>query len=96
MDAWVKVSVTCVIWAFTKAWIIAEQLSTGNSNETDSDNDKRDLSMLDAEIVQLLNSDTEDKEFDGFVDEGKTEKWVYFVFYVLWLNNVESYCEWVK
>ena len=32
-------------------------------------NDERDPGMLDAEIAQLLNSDTEDEEFDGFVVE---------------------------
>lgn len=42
--------------------IITEELS--NSNETDSDNDQRDLGMLDAEITQVLNWDTEDKEFE--------------------------------
>lgn len=67
VDAWAKVSVSSVVRAFTKAGIITEQLS--NSKETDSDNDERDPGMLDAEIAQLLNSDTEDEEFDGFVDE---------------------------
>jgi len=41
--------------------VITEQLS--NSNETDSDNDEMDLGLLDVKIMQLLNSDTEDKEF---------------------------------
>lgn len=64
--AWAKVSVSSVVRAFTKAGIITEQLS--NSNETDSDNDERDQGMLDAEIAQLFNSDTEGEEFDGFVE----------------------------
>ena len=38
-------------------------------NETDSDSDETDPGMLDAEITQLLNSDTEDEEFDGFLEE---------------------------
>lgn len=67
VDAWAKVSVSSVVRAFTKAGIITEQ--PGNSNETDSDNDERDPGMLDAEIAQLLNSDTEDEEFDGFAEE---------------------------
>ena len=53
-----------------KAGIITEQLS--NSNETDSDNDdndERDPDVLDAEIAQLLKSDTEDEDFDGFAVE---------------------------
>ncbi len=66
LDAWAKISVSSVVQAFMGAGIITEQLS--NSNETDSDNDERDPGMLDAEIAQLLNSDAEDEEFDGFVE----------------------------
>ncbi|VDP84434.1 unnamed protein product [Echinostoma caproni] len=40
-----------------------------NSNETESDDDERNPGLLDAAIAQLLNSDTEDEEFDGFVEE---------------------------
>ena len=40
-----------------------------NSNETNLDNDERDPGRLDAKITQLLNSDTKDVEFDGFVVE---------------------------
>ena len=69
MNTWAKVPVSSVVSAFTKAGIITEQLSTGNSNETDSNNDERDLGMLDAEIDLLFNSDTENEEFDGFVEE---------------------------
>jgi len=36
---------------------------------TYSDNGERDLGMLDVEITQLLHSDTEDKEFNGFVED---------------------------
>lgn len=67
VDAWAKVSVSTVVRAFTKAGIITEL--PGNSNDTDLDNEERDPGMLDAVIAQLLNSDTEDEEFDGFVDE---------------------------
>ncbi|KAJ8280487.1 hypothetical protein GJAV_G00055280 [Gymnothorax javanicus] len=67
VDAWAKVSVSTVVRAFTKAGIITEL--PGNSNDTDSDNDERDPGMLDAVIAQLLNSDTDDEEFEGFVDE---------------------------
>ena len=31
------------------------------------------LGMLDAEIAQLFNSDTEDEQFDGFLKEETTE-----------------------
>ena len=47
--------------------IMNEQPS--NSNETESDDDERDPGSLDATIAQLLNSDTEDEEFDGFVED---------------------------
>ncbi|KAF4093698.1 hypothetical protein AMELA_G00004910 [Ameiurus melas] len=67
VDAWAKVSVSSIVRAFMKGGIITKQLS--NSNETDSDNDERDLGMVDAEIAQLFTSDTEDEEFDGFVEE---------------------------
>ena len=65
LDTWVKVSISSIIQAFIKAGIITEQLGTGNSNETNL----RDLGILDAEIAQLLNSDTEDEEFGGFMEE---------------------------
>ena len=55
MCQWIVVSVSSVVRAFMKAGIITEQQpSTGNSNETDSDNDERDPGMLDAEIAQTL------------------------------------------
>ncbi|XP_072769637.1 pogo transposable element with KRAB domain [Nerophis lumbriciformis] len=68
VDAWAKVSISSVVRAFTRAGLIAGQLT--DSTETDSDDDERDAGMLDAEIAQLLNSDTEDEDFDGFVEEG--------------------------
>ena len=55
-----------MVRAFTKAGIITELL--GNSSDTDSDNDKREPGMLDAVLAQLFNSDTEEEEFEGFVD----------------------------
>ena len=63
VDAWANVSVSSVVRVFTKAGIITEQLI--NSNKTDSDNDERDPGVLDTEIAQLLNADTEDQDFDG-------------------------------
>ena len=50
-----------------KVRIITEQLS--NSNETDSNNDKRDPGMLNVEITQLLNSDTEHGELNASVED---------------------------
>lgn len=61
MDAWAKISGSNV-QSFKKAEIITEQLI--NSNETDSDNGERDSGVFDAEITQLLNSVTEDENFN--------------------------------
>ena len=55
--------------SFRKARIITEQLNTDNSDEVDSDNDETDPGMLDVKIAQLLNSDTEDEEFDEFLEK---------------------------
>jgi len=67
VDVWAKVSISRLIWAFMKARIITEQLS--NNKETDSDNDESNRSMLGVEIVQLLNSETEDEKLNGFVED---------------------------
>ena len=48
-------------------WCCRWQYNTSKSNETDSDNGVRDPGMSDADIAQLLNSDIESEEFDGFV-----------------------------
>ena len=66
VDAWADISVSTLVRAFTKAGIITEL--PGNSSDTDSDNDEREPGMLDAVIAQLFNSDTEEEEFEGFVD----------------------------
>ena len=55
--------------SFRKAGIITEQLNIDNSDEAGSDSNETDPGMLDVEIAQLLNSDTEDEEFDGFLEE---------------------------
>ena len=64
VDAWAKISVSTIIQSFIKAGIITEQQCT--SSKTDSDNDEAEPRKLNIEVVQLLNSDTEDEEFDGF------------------------------
>ena len=66
VDAWADISVSTVVRAFTKAGIISEL--PGNSSDTDSDNDEREPGRLDAVVAQLFNSDTEEEEFEGFVD----------------------------
>jgi len=37
--------------------------------KTDSDNDKRDLGILDVKTMQVFNSVTEDEDFNGFVED---------------------------
>jgi len=69
VDSWSKISVSTITRSFRKAGIITEQSNTDNSNETDSDTDETDPVLLDVKIEQLLNSDTEDEEFDGFLEE---------------------------
>ncbi|TWW81746.1 hypothetical protein D4764_01G0015610 [Takifugu flavidus] len=52
--------------AFAKASINVEAEPVGKS---DSDDEEEELGILDIEIAQLFNSDTEDENFDGFVAE---------------------------
>ena len=66
VDAWAATSVTTVVRAFRKAGIITEL--PDNSSATDSDNDEMEPGMLDAVLAQLFNSDTEEEEFEGYVD----------------------------
>ena len=61
-----------MVQAFRKAGIITEL--PDNSSDTDSDNDEMEPGMLDAVLAQLFNSDTEDEEFEGYVDGEWTEK----------------------
>jgi len=50
-----------------KAGIITEQLS--NSNKIDWDNDHERFGRAFIETTQLLNSNTEDEEFNGFLQD---------------------------
>lgn len=79
VDAWAKVSVSTVVWAFAKASIIAEQLP----DETDYDNDEREPGMFDGKITQLFNSETEDEDFDGFVTKDWSKNSVCIFQYVV-------------
>ncbi|TWW62813.1 hypothetical protein D4764_04G0014600 [Takifugu flavidus] len=56
--------------AFTKVGINAEAEPVG---ESDSDDEEEEFGMLDIEIAQLFNSDTEDENFDGFVAQRKSK-----------------------
>ncbi|TWW61001.1 hypothetical protein D4764_05G0010910 [Takifugu flavidus] len=66
VDAWAMIPSSCIVRAFTKAGINAEAEPVG---ESDSDDEEEEFGMLDIEIAQLFNSDTEDENFDGFVAE---------------------------
>ena len=65
-DAWANVSACTVVRALAKAGIIYEE---PHGNETDSDNDEREPGVFHGELAQLFISDTEDEDFDGFVNE---------------------------
>ncbi|KAF4790650.1 hypothetical protein TURU_138689 [Turdus rufiventris] len=73
VDAWHKISSRTVIQRFAKANIILGLTSDGiESTETD-DSDDEDMGatgsgLLDAAIAQLI-SDTEDEEFEGFMED---------------------------
>ena len=71
VNAWAKISVSTIMRSFRKAGIITEQSSTDNSDEANSDSDETDLPMLDVKIAQLLNSNTEDEEFDRSLEGNK-------------------------
>ena len=58
VDAWAKISVSTIIRSFNKAGIITEQRSS--SSKTNLEYDEAEPSVLSIEIVQLLNSDTEE------------------------------------
>lgn len=70
VNAWADISVSTVVRAFRNAGIVTELLD--NNSDTDSINDNFDETepgVLDAAFAQLFNSDTEEEEFEGFVDE---------------------------
>ena len=67
VDAWAKISVSSIVRSFRKAGIISEQHS--ENDDTDSDCDETDLSMLCGEIAQLFDSETEDENFNEFLDK---------------------------
>ncbi|KAF4792221.1 hypothetical protein TURU_123173 [Turdus rufiventris] len=74
LDAWGEVTATTIIRGFAKADIIPG-LTSNAIESTESDNsDSEDtgdtgLGSLDPTIAQLLISDTEDEEFDGFMED---------------------------
>ena len=68
VDAWANVTVATVVQAFAKAGIINEHQNA--DNDTDSDGgDESENGRLAAELAQLFNSDAEDEDFEGFVEE---------------------------
>ena len=79
LDAWGKVTTTTIIRGFVKADIIPG-LTSNAIESTESDNsDGEDtgdtgLGSLDPTIAQLLISDTEDEEFEGFMEDEATDE----------------------
>ncbi|KAF4794671.1 hypothetical protein TURU_099620 [Turdus rufiventris] len=74
LDAWGKVTTTTIIRGFTKADIIPGLTSNAiKSAEIDNSDGEGmgdvGLGLLDAPIAQLLISDTEDEEFEGFMED---------------------------
>ncbi|KAF4805566.1 hypothetical protein TURU_000529 [Turdus rufiventris] len=73
LDAWGKVTATTIIQGFAKADIIPG-LTSNAIESTESDNsDGEDMGdtgsgSLDPTIAQLLISDTEEEEFEGFME----------------------------
>ena len=70
VNAWADISISTVVRAFRKAGCVTELPDI--SSDTDSDNgdfDEMEPGMLDAQLAQLFNSDTEEEEFEGFPEE---------------------------
>ncbi|TWW59230.1 hypothetical protein D4764_06G0007600 [Takifugu flavidus] len=67
VNAWADISVSTLVRAFRKAGIVTEM--PDNTSDTDPDDDFDEPAMLDAVFAQLFNSDTEEEEFEGFLDE---------------------------
>ncbi|KAF4797291.1 hypothetical protein TURU_075671 [Turdus rufiventris] len=79
LDAWGKVTATTIIRGFTKTDIIPGLTSNAIESTEIDNSDSEDMGqtgsgLLDPTIAQLLISDTEDKEFEGFMaDEAADE-----------------------
>ncbi|KAF4801721.1 pogo transposable element with KRAB domain-like protein [Turdus rufiventris] len=74
LDAWGKVIATTIIQGFTKADIIRGLTSNAIESTEIYDSDSEEMGdvgsgLLDAPIAQLLISDTEDEEFEGFMED---------------------------
>ncbi|KAF4791823.1 hypothetical protein TURU_127065 [Turdus rufiventris] len=74
LDAWGKVTTTTIIRGFTKADIIPGLTSNAIESTEIDNSDGEDTSnvglvLLNAPIAQLQISDTEDEEFEGFMED---------------------------
>ncbi|TWW73483.1 hypothetical protein D4764_15G0008770 [Takifugu flavidus] len=69
VNAWADISVSTVVRAFRKAGIVTEMPDNTSNTDPDDDFDETEPAMLDAVFAQLFNSDTEEEEFEGFLDE---------------------------
>ncbi|TWW63606.1 hypothetical protein D4764_03G0006140 [Takifugu flavidus] len=69
VKTWADRSVSTVVRAFRKAGIVTEMPDNTSETDPDDDFDEMEPAMLDAVFAQLFNSDTEEEEFEGFLDE---------------------------
>ncbi|KAF4790445.1 hypothetical protein TURU_141291 [Turdus rufiventris] len=74
LDAWGKVTATTIFQGFARVDIIPGLTSDGIESTKIDDSDGEDTGdtssgLLDAPIAQLLLSDTEDEEFEGFMED---------------------------
>ncbi|TWW78171.1 hypothetical protein D4764_11G0002920 [Takifugu flavidus] len=69
VNAWADISVSTVVRAFRKAGIVTEMPDNTSDTDPDYDFDETEPAMLDAIFAQLFNSDIEEEEFEGFLDE---------------------------
>ncbi|KAF4801231.1 hypothetical protein TURU_036875 [Turdus rufiventris] len=79
LDAWGKVTATTIIRGFTKADIVPGLISNAIESTKTDDSDGEEmgnvgLGFLDAPIAQLLISNMEDEEFEGFMKDEATDE----------------------
>lgn len=63
-----KISVSTVVRAFKRAGIVTELSDNHSDTEDNDDFDETEPGTLDAALAQLFSLDTEEEDFDGFVD----------------------------
>ncbi|KAF4804359.1 hypothetical protein TURU_008508 [Turdus rufiventris] len=79
LDAWDKVTATTIIGGFAKADIIpgltSDSIKSTETDESDSeDTGHMGSGLLGAPIAQLLISNTEEEELEGFMEDETTDE----------------------